>query len=66
MQFLDSRYRINMPISQGSIRPIASRATAIQSGGRLPLPVPCTIAMISATNAQTNVIMGITMRSLLY
>ena len=65
MQFLKPRYRINMPMSQGSIRPIASSATAIQSGGRLPLPVPWIIAMISATNAQANVIRGITRRSLL-
>jgi hypothetical protein len=53
-------YRINMPTSHGSIRPIASSATAIQSGGRLPLPVPFTIAMISATNAQAKLIWGIT------
>src|ERR1700685_4594997 len=38
---------------------------AIQSGGRLPLPIPCIIAMMSATNAQANVITGITRRSLL-
>jgi hypothetical protein len=49
-----------MPMSHGSIRPIASSATAIQSGGRLPLPVPFTIAMISAINAQAKLIWGIT------
>jgi hypothetical protein len=65
MQFLKSRYRINMPTSQGSITPIARSATAIQSGGLLPLPIPSKIAMISATKAQTNVIGGITRRSLL-
>ena len=53
-------YRISMPMSHGSIRPIASSATAIQSGGRLPLPVPFTIAMISATNAHAKLIWGIT------
>jgi hypothetical protein len=63
MRFLKLRYRINMPTSQGSITPIASSATAIQRGGRLPLPIPCKIAMISATNAQANVIGGITSRS---
>jgi hypothetical protein len=65
MQFLKSRYRINTPTNQGSITPIASSATAIQSGGRLPLPVPCKIAMISATNAKTIVIGEITSRPLL-
>jgi hypothetical protein len=65
MQFLKADYRISMPMSQGSITPIASSATAIHSGGRLPLPIPFRIAMISATNAQRDVIGGITGRSLL-
>src|ERR1700686_2492705 len=64
MQFLKPRYRINMPMNQGSITPIASSATAIQSGGRLPLLIPFKIAMISAANAQTDVIGGITSHSL--
>jgi hypothetical protein len=65
MQFMKAHYRISMPMSQGSITPMASNATAIQSGGRLPLPAPCKIAMINAINAQANVIGGITSRSLL-
>jgi hypothetical protein len=52
-------------MTQGYITPIASTATAIQSGGRLPLPIAFKIAIINAANAQIDVTGGIMSRSLL-
>jgi hypothetical protein len=39
-RFLGPDYRIDIPMIHGTIIPIASSATAIQSGGRPPFPIP--------------------------